>query len=415
VGDDWVEYKTVLSSYSSPSSAITVSLSLDGTAGTIAPGEYVAFDVTASCESTVNLYARVEVEFSHNTGTFGHLCVPNLYEKRDAVGGIRPIAGAGMLSPNSALFNRQGLVRGVQLPPGQDWLTTVRGGFNGLNTAEGMWNGTWTKGIYGFIKPVGVAEFEMQSPFFKLSELGPYSPVTDASHPLRMGGGQVLLWAKCDLQTLGSGDVLYAAGQSYTTTLRCLEFRTLDTWFKQDVPALDQEELEVAMRLIAHMPQFHENFLHVAAITGFLRTAATAGQFAFKHLPGIVKALPIIGEGIHKVRELFSGGDKGGGPEVHAMPKGYRTIVHAPLQRAIARPPTKASVPMLTKIIDKPGGKNRVLFTGDDAKEIRKYIKEHNKKVEEGKRNKKTLTEAEKAARKAKRKAKRAEKAAKGK
>jgi hypothetical protein len=382
VGDDWVEFTSNEQEITSGGSTITATLSLNGSPNTVSPGEYVAVDLSVTANSATPLYIRAESYFVHNTSTFGHLCVPNLYEKRAAVGGLRPVAGAGMLSPNSALFNRQGLVRGVQLPPGQDWLTTVRGGFNGLNTAEGMWNGSWTKGIYGFIKPVGVSEFEMQSPFFKLSELGPYSPVTDATHPLRMAGGQVLLWAKTDLQTLGSGDVLYAAGQSYTTTLRCLEFRTLDTWFKQDVPALDQEELEIAMRLIAHMPQFHENPLHVAAITGFLRTAAAAGQFAFKHLPNIIKALPIIGEGIHKIREIFHPSTSGG-PEVHAMPKGYRSAVpRLEMRQSLKaspppRPATTNANPMLGAILKRGG---RYTFTNkgtDDAAWVAKMLKDH--------------------------------------
>jgi len=277
------------------------------------------------------------------TGTFAHVAVPNLYQKRDSVGAIRPVAAAGMLSPNSALYNRQGLVRGIQLPPGQSWLTVVKGGFNGLNTAEGMWNGPWEKGIYGFLKPVGIAEFEMISPFMRLSELGAYSPIVDVDYPLVPPGGTIVMYAKTDLQTLGSGSTLYAAGQCYTTNLRCLEFRTLDTWFKQDTPQLDQEELEIAMRMIAHLPQFHENFLHVAAITGFLRAAKYAGEMAFKHLPGIVRAIPVIGEAARKIKHAMNPQEHvvkaSSGPTVKASPK----IVKNPVVK-FANPAGKSTV-----------------------------------------------------------------------
>lgn len=310
----------------------------------VAAGNYVTARTKVhgvDLNPALRYYIKTQSTLYFDTGTFAHVAVPNLYQKRDSVGAIRPVAAAGMLSPNSALYNRQGLVRGIQLPPGQSWLNVVRGGFNGLNTAEGMWNGPWEKGIYGFLKPVGVAEFEMLSPFLRLSELGAYSPIVDVDYPLVPPGGTLVMYAKTDLQTLGSGDVLYAAGQCYTTNLRCLEFRTLDTWFKQDIPQLDQEELEIAMRMIAHLPQFHENFLHVAAITGFLRAAKYAGEMAFKHLPGIVKAIPIIGEAARKIRHAVHPQEQHArptsGPAVKASPKIVNNPVAKPL-RVVSKP-----------------------------------------------------------------------------
>jgi len=306
-GEEWVETNSLELIMLQGTSTVGNLIQLRQPAG-VSPGNYVAFTVKlngSNLDQVTSYHVKTQVQIRFNTGTFSHVAVPNLYQKRDSVGAIRPVAAAGMLSPNSALYNRQGLVRGIQLPPGQSWLTVVRGGFNGLNTAEGMWNGPWEKGIYGFLKPVGVAEFEMISPFMRLSELGAYSPIVDVDYPLVPPGGTIVMYAKTDLQTLGSGSTLYAAGQCYTTNLRCLEFRTLDTWFKQDTPQLDQEELEIAMRMIAHLPQFHENFLHVAAITGFLRAAKYAGEMAFKHLPGIVKAIPMIGEAARKIRHTM--------------------------------------------------------------------------------------------------------------
>lgn len=332
-GEEWIETLTIENTLTaaSPGASVDAVLNYRQPAG-VSPGNYVTFTVRmdASMPTTGQPgrnHIKTQAQMSFNTGTFSHLSVPDLYQKRDSVGAIRPVAAAGMLSPNSALYNRQGLVRGIQLPPGQSWLTVVKGGFNGLNTAEGMWNGPWEKGIYGFLKPVGVAEFEMISPFLRLAEYGAYSPIVDVDYPLVPPGGTLLMYAKTDLQTLGSGDVLYAAGQSYTTTLRCLEFRTLDTWFKQDTPQLDQEELEIAMRMITHLPQFHENFLHVAAITGFLRAAKYAGEMAFKHLPGIVRAIPVIGEAARKIKHAMHNQDSNVKPSSGPMVKASLKVV----------------------------------------------------------------------------------------
>jgi hypothetical protein len=287
VGEEWVEYgtnPTEVIPTGSNSRTIQMKFQRTPTTDRVHVGAYHAYAISAS--STVStLSLKVACGFRHNTPTYSHYALPHLYEKRNVVGALRPVAAAAMLSPNSATFQRQGLVRGLQLPPGQMWTSAAAGGFNALNSAEGMWNGPWEKGIYGFLKPVGINEFEMRSPFLRLTDLGPTAPVVDVDYPLIAPGGTLVLYAKTDLQTLGSGDLLYAAGQSYTTTLRCVEFRTLDTWFKQDVPKLDQEELEIAMRMITHLPQFHENPLHIAAITGFLKAARFAGEMAFRHPP----------------------------------------------------------------------------------------------------------------------------------
>jgi hypothetical protein len=245
----------------------------------IGPGNYVAFSVEANISGAGQL-ATISYggEWLCDQPTFAHLPIPGLYEKMTAVGSIRPVAASVMLSPNSASYQKQGLVRGVQLPPGESWTTVMRGGFNSLNSAEGVWNDTWEHGIYGFLKPTGVAEFEMVNPFKLSAQAGQNNLIVDVEYPLFQPGSWLVVMAKVDLQSLSGAGANYAAGASYTTVLRTVEFRTLDPWFKQDLPTLDQSELELAMRLLTHMPQFHQNFGHIAGILSFLRGAVALGK-----------------------------------------------------------------------------------------------------------------------------------------
>jgi hypothetical protein len=345
-GEEWVEHgSTTTQTILTGASDKTVQLNFQITPALerVHVGSYHAYSISAT--STVNrLDLRITCGFRHDTPTYAHLSIPHLYDKRDVVGALRPVAAAAMLSPNSATFQRQGLVRGLQLPPGQTWMTAAAGGFNALNSAEGMWNGPWEKGIYGFLKPVGINEFEMRSPFLRLGDMGPNSPVVDVEYPLVAPGGTLVFYAKTDLQTLGSGDVLYAAGQSYTTALRCLEFRTVDTWFKQDVPKLDQEELEIAMRMITHLPQFHENPLHIAAITGFLKAARFAGELALKHWPRIVQAVPIIHEAARRITAGFAHRERAPPREARPGPR-VRAPMLPPTAPPTLQPPRLMRVP----------------------------------------------------------------------
>jgi len=139
--------------------------------------------------------------------------------------------------------------------------------------AAGAYNGPWEKGIYGFIKPTNYDDFVMHTPFLQQDGLqsSVTSMVDDVEYPLHPPGSWLVLAAKVDLQSLSGASPTYAAGASYTTVTNAVEFRTTDTWYNQEVPQLNQADLELAMKLVAGMPQFHENPLHIAAIGAFLR------------------------------------------------------------------------------------------------------------------------------------------------
>lgn len=254
---------------------------------------YYAHDYVVEIKSspvgpTVEAEFAVQVRYQSNLATMGHSPVPGLSIKNAAIGAIRPISSAVMLSPNAALYQRQGLVRGVQLPIGLPWSTAYRGGFDTLSTAEGAYNGTWNDGIYGFLKPSDFLEFKMFSPFkTNTTSAVEDAVVVDVTYPLFPPGSWAVIHAKVDSQAL-VGDPVYSAGVSYLTHSVCLEFRTLDTWFHPDVPMLDQRELEAAMRMVAGMPQFTENPFHFAAAAKFI---AGAINKVVPFIPSIAGAL----------------------------------------------------------------------------------------------------------------------------
>lgn len=226
-------------------------------------------------------------------GVMGHSSLPHVNDMQSNLTSLRPISAALLLSPNGAAFQRQGQVRATQLPSGVMWTDAYYGESDYFNTADGVYSGPWEKGFYGYIKPTQDKDFDFYNLFRTRGGV-----VVDVDCPLFAPGGQIVARAFAAAQSLG-GPAAYSAGISVTHVAFAVEFRTLNTWFSQDVPKMSDIEFADTMRLVRDMPQFFENPMHIGDILRWIKGATVA---SIRVVPRVVSRiahfLPAVGNAI---------------------------------------------------------------------------------------------------------------------
>jgi hypothetical protein len=134
-------------------------------------------------------------------------------------------------------------------------------------------------GCYGFIKPVGLEEFNWFGFFENNTSL-----VVQASN-YRIDGPSAYLVINPVTDVLGS---VYPALSFHIQHSLVLEFITEDQWYEAEFPMVTTAQCEKAEMILHGYDVFHENPLHLKEL------AATLGNGVRKHAHAIGGALSVL-------------------------------------------------------------------------------------------------------------------------
>lgn len=205
-----------------------------------------------------------------------HLPLAFLNSNKDSMDSFKITAASLMYTNEAAPINRQGKVVGCQLPRGRNW-TDYRN-YDSLSSLSESVSICAENGMYGFLKPTQPEDFN----FKDRDKLGisTINAPRDAWYALTPDSDFLAISLK----------VTTTAGQDgYWTPCWSFEYRTTDLWREVKPAAVTDTQVDVAIKLLSELPQWHENPFHVSDIFKWFKdTMSDAYQVAKSVLPDIV-------------------------------------------------------------------------------------------------------------------------------
>jgi len=194
-----------------------------------------------------------------------HRSMPFFDQNVGSVDALRVMAATVMYTNRAAPLNQQGQIAGLQSPVGKHWTDYVYGGYQSVAGANGATVKDIATGIYGFIKPSELSDFDMRADF--ITENG---ALVDSSYPLDDKEGFLVVYA----QVTGT-----AVGQDgYYTISYGLEYQTTDVWRELGAPIYGPDVYRRALTELKNYPQWHENPLHWADLWNGIKSAASTAM-----------------------------------------------------------------------------------------------------------------------------------------
>jgi len=260
---------------------------------TVSESGYYAFFISAA-NNTVVGGSLTNFQFGAgyivtDQDVMGHLPPASYVQNFGAVGATR-VLGASMLYTNTASpLNRQGKIGGVQVPENGTHWSEIYSAVNPFNTlmlipeAEKF---EAANGCYGFLKPTQPGDFDFRSHVEVQAGL-----IVDSHYPIDdMSSAYIAMAVVIETTDGRDGEITFCHSQEYQTTDQYREPKTPNgsiTMYKEGVS------------FIRHVPQWHENPLHLGdiwnTVKGGLRKVGGA----------IVKYGPAVLEGALKIAPML--------------------------------------------------------------------------------------------------------------
>jgi hypothetical protein len=209
--------------------------------------------------------------------------LPSLASQNSSVSRIRILGASLMLSCRASALNAAGTVGGFVVPSGEDILSYLTMNKDPINNLSALPQGAefpLAKGLHAIHKPDGADCLKFHAAFNQTSSV--YDGTT-VMRPSPEGGYVVIgyLGPATSTNTYAGNSFLISAFFGVETT-------QLTQWGTSLPPTIKSSELESALMILAHVPTFHENPVHIAAILSALKSA---GAVAIRWAPTILAAI----------------------------------------------------------------------------------------------------------------------------
>lgn len=190
---------------------------------------------------------------------WAQLSLPRISESIDSIKSFRISAVSLMLTNTASPLNRQGQVCGLQLPKQTHWYDYTD--YEELASASKSHTINVVNGMYGFLKPTSPSDMDMDTCVFPVDE-------TETEYVFS-------LFPRTDYLCIQANITNVDGLQGYFTPCHHIEFETLSQWYSLDLSKLGKDELDNALRVVARLPQWHENDLHFSDIWNGIKSFAS--------------------------------------------------------------------------------------------------------------------------------------------
>jgi len=235
----------------------------------VATSAYYAFTMNAS--TAVNNIVTMTI--ASNGGVFCHNPMPGVNAVLASVQAARIYAASLMLTDEASDLTNQGKVVIYQASQGQEWqdyvsFSTAGSLFSAVASSNTSHVERLADGIYGYLKPTSSKDFDMES----FIEVDVGDTVNDAWFNISPKHAFLVAYA----QATASG-----AGDCYATFSYHVEYETDNVFIDAAPPTANARSLERGMELIAYLPQFSCNPLHLKEIWGAIKQGLKVGLNAY--------------------------------------------------------------------------------------------------------------------------------------
>lgn len=265
--------------------------------GAFSPGNpgWYSFDANISAAGTY------KIALTQNKPT-GMLTIweslPALSSQASSIARVRILGASLMLSNRASALNSAGTVGGFTVPGGEDllsYLTLYCDPITNLSTLPSGAEFPLSKGCHAIHKPDGLDCLKFHAAFNQTGG------VYDGSTVMRPSpeGGYVVIGYRGP----ATGTNMYGGNSFLISAFFGVETTPLTQWGNSLPPTVSGSQLEAALMILAHVPTFHENPVHIAAILGALRAA---GAFALRWAPSIMAALETGVRSVSVVKGMYN-------------------------------------------------------------------------------------------------------------
>lgn len=235
------------------------------------PG-YYAFTATAMDKllTVTDCWAGIKISVEGMGPNMVHVPSIELFDHKDELTSGVIVASNVVLTSASAMLVENGSCGMVQMEAGASWAEMFeKDALSRVRTLNGFYGGTFKKGAAGFLKPRAATDFIPQKVFCHDRR----GNATGVVYPLISPSGPIVLCAKVAVSATPTDGTPALAALAILSTAQHLEFTTTSMWREIRVSPFTPDETEQALRIVARMPQFDENPLHLSDIMNFVTGA----------------------------------------------------------------------------------------------------------------------------------------------
>lgn len=242
---------------------------------------YYTFAVRAKVAAPV---MTITVSMRSASDFLCHLAMPNIPEKSALIGEMRTNSAAVLFTCEASELNKSGKIVGYQVPASNAWQSYLD--FNNVSDQRGSCTKPLATGLYGFLKPSRMEDFDLVRPFTVVD-----GTVVGADYQIVPQHDYIVVSAN----TANTAGLSYPGGDCYLTLAWGVEFISSDVWFNAIPPPLSGPQFQAQLEQLKRCEQWHENPLHFSDITKFLREKGTSvGTAALKYGPSLMQLIKFL-------------------------------------------------------------------------------------------------------------------------
>jgi hypothetical protein len=239
--------------------ARTAAFSSSSTSFTTLQAGYYSFVYVVG---TYNATQTASFTITASSDCFGHLAVPYADSHLLDLVRVRVLAGSLLMSNVASKLNQEGSMYLAQFQTSKLWWENLSPA--AIAVARNSYVGPMEKGAYAFLKPASAKDFE-------------YVAATVVNNGIVSSAGYDLTTT---LEYVAVSSVCVSVGSAYPgldallTYVHAIEFVTDDQFFEAELPMYTTAQVQTAMEEVSTLPQFYENFTHMAVIASMLAKGA---------------------------------------------------------------------------------------------------------------------------------------------
>lgn len=228
---------------------------------TIVP--YLEQDTGNSSNPFVGTMTITSMYFSASSSVFCHLPASDYANNVIVDKGSRINAFSMMYSNTSNLTGMAGQLGVAQIPGATSWHDYAMGAIDKVLAVKGAKLFKAETGCYGFFKPGGFEDFDIQDGVYTDNGV-----LYDSRYNIFDNTGYLVMYITVPDPNGRAGYFTYAQG---------IEYQTTDQWRDQRIPSLQLEAAKLGLTELREIPQFHENPLHLSELLKSIATATKKG------------------------------------------------------------------------------------------------------------------------------------------
>jgi hypothetical protein len=229
-----------------------------------------------------------------STTVYAHRALPEIEANFSSMSDVKINGLSAMFTNTSQALTRQGEFAGLQVNENKIWQDHAF--YSKINGLAGVKFTKADEGMYGFIKPTSpsdMADFLGEFETFNVASIDPAN--FRSTGPAGLSDGAFIMPPnKPYIVMCGIQSASVSRTGVYTMAWQ-IEYKTLSQWRELAIPETSIQSIEVGVRALASMPQWHKNDFHLDDVWNWLKDAAgTVVNGIIEYGPTVLKGAAML-------------------------------------------------------------------------------------------------------------------------